>query len=61
MELAVNGLWPRGLGHGAKDGTSLCGKVFGPIWIRGTACGGAQPPRTGTIQESMDRTVSMAE
>ena len=47
MKLVVNGLWPRGLRHGAND-AHRCGKVFGPIldpWdsvrLRGTATGGA--------------------
>ena len=37
MELVFNGLWPRGLRR-QRCGTNRCGKVFGPLWIRGTAC-----------------------
>ena len=54
--VVLNGLWPRGLRHGARDvEQAFCGKVFGPIWIRGTACAGARHPR---IQGSMGRMVS---
>ena len=43
---------------GQRCGTNQCGKVFGFIWIRGTACVCAQSPRIGLSQRSMDRTVS---
>ena len=41
-----------------RCGKSLCGKGFGPIWIRGTVCVCAQHPRIGTLQGSMGRMVS---
>ena len=45
-DLVVNGVWPRGLRHGAKGvGTDSCGKEFGFVWFRGTACVCAQSPR----------------
>ena len=48
VKLAVYGLRPRGVRHGAKDAeTNRCVKLFGPIGIRGTAC--ALLPRTGTF------------
>ena len=59
VEVVFNGLWPRGLRHGAKDvGTNFCGKMFGLTWILGTACVCAHLPRIGTFQESMGRMVS---
>ena len=55
-KLVFNGLWPRGLRRRSRDPEQAF--VFGPIWIRGTACVCAQHPRIGMSQGSMGRTVS---
>ena len=39
-------------------GRSRSGRAFGPIWIRGTPCVCAQPPRTGMFRGSMGRMAS---
>ena len=35
VKLVLNGLWPRGLRHGAKRCGTLCAKEFGLTWMRG--------------------------
>ena len=59
VELVLNGLWPRGLRHGAEDvGRTAVGRCLAFLGILGTVCVCPQHPRIGMSQRTMDRTVS---